>query len=179
MTALLWPFQWLALVGFCASVVVHLMALLQIAVPVVLQPYINEELYATLGLGIFVVWMPAVLAASQVARTQDAGGVSWNILLKGSPAWMLKALKGLFVYVVLNFFVSIWLTTNAQVQDGVFLQRTFSGHWLLFYGAAFAILYSVTRRPALMERRLCAAGHTVRHEDSFCPTCGQPMPRED
>lgn len=179
MTVLLWPFQWVALVGLIVSVLVHAMALLRIAVPVPLQPYINDQLYSVLHMGIFVVWIPTVLAASSVSNAYRMTGVSWSTLLKGCPSWMRQGVYGLFAYAVVNFLVSIGLGHSAASgEEGVFLQRSFSGHWLLFYGAAFAVLHSVTRKPELFKAQTCVAGHAVGPDDQFCPTCGQALPKE-
>lgn len=179
MTVLLWPFQWVALTGFLLAVLVHAMGLFQIAVPVPLQPYINDALYDILHMGIFVVWFPAALVATRVSNAQGMSGVSWSTLLKGCPQWMRKGVYGLFAYAFINFFVSIWLNLNTdQSGEGMHVPSGFSGHWLLFYGAAFATLHSVTRKPALLQRKTCVAGHRVGPDDQFCPSCGQALPQD-
>lgn len=176
MTVLFWPFQWLALAGFLATVVVHLMALLQMPVPPLLQPYINDALYGILGAGVFVVWIPTVLAATAVSHSHRLSRVAWSTLMKGCPVWMRNTVYGLFAYAFINFFLVLGVEHNAQ--GGGLVPRGFSGHWLLFYGAAFAVLYSITRRPELLKPRTCVAGHAVSPDDQFCPSCGQPLVRE-
>jgi hypothetical protein len=48
---------------------------------------------------------------------------------------MRWAAYGLFAYALVNFFVSIAIGSDLPL-------RAFSGHWMAFYGMAFATLYS-------------------------------------
>jgi hypothetical protein len=61
------------------------------------------------------------------------------------------------------------------MTNGSWETRGFSGHWMAFYGAAFAVLYSAIHKPSLLEARKCPAGHDVSHQDLFCPKCGQAL----
>lgn len=178
MTVLLYPLQWLALAGFVCSVAVHVMALLHMSPPALLQPYFEVEMGVLefLSIGIFAVWVPTVLLASRVSHVNRMGRVSWSALLAGCPAWMRKVGGGLFAYAFVNFFLAIAADGSAANDDGSLAgHRAFSGHWMLFYGMAYAVMYSITRKPKLLQKRQCVAGHAVGQEDRFCPTCGQTM----
>ena len=51
---------------------------------------------------------------------------------------MSYAVNGLFTYAFINFFLST-STREMNSQQGL---RTFSGHWMLFYGMALCIFFS-------------------------------------
>jgi hypothetical protein len=57
--------------------------------------------------------------------------------------------------------------------------RGFSGHWLVFYGLAFATLYSVQARPQLLDGVKCPNGHDVDPMAQYCSACGARIARTD
>jgi hypothetical protein len=121
-----------------------------------------------LHLGIFVVWIPAVLAQYPLVRGHDRRNL-WRALLRGAPSWTRTAVMVLFGYAFVNFGIGL-LFTAAKPVGGPAPLRLFSGHWMLFYGAATAILYSA-RHASDVDAR-CPAGHSVPAAARFCPTCG-------
>jgi hypothetical protein len=169
MRVVLLSFMWLAAAGFVASVVAHVLGTIGVDVP-------KDSPVWGLHVGIFVVWIPAVLVSMRTSlftRRKEF----WKTALKGCPPWVEKAGRVLFFYAIASFFVFIagrpfW---PLPATDQSWQLRGFSGHWMIFYGAAFAILYSALNRPELLQKRLCPQGHDVSHEDRFCPTCGSSL----
>lgn len=160
----------LAAVGLLLSLGVHVASLLGLRVP-------GGELVWSLHIGIFVVWFPAVLVAARANRGRPQREY-WKTVLSGCPPWMRYTGYVLFAYAVANFF---WVMATGESRHGlknfdeVSAIRAFSGHWLVFYGAAFAILYSAYRAPGLLLRQRCVNGHEVSGRDAFCSTCGKKL----
>jgi hypothetical protein len=77
-------------------------------------------------------------------------------------------------------------THTARMQSGAnpppVVWRGFSGHWMAFYSAALAILYSAAVNPPsdqLFQSRpfaqnSCVNGHPLTATQRFCPNYGQP-----
>ncbi len=166
-TATLIPFMLLAALGFLLSVAAHVASIANIPLP-------GGQSIWILHAGIFVVWLPTVLVAVRVTRGERRQDF-WKVLLSGCPPWMRKSAYVLLVYVILNFVY--FMATTSQVRHAAgdpppSVIRGFSGHWMIFYAAAFMTLYSVIKRPALLGRSFCSNGHAVSRSDKFCPTCG-------
>ena len=158
----------LSAMGLLLSAGSHLAALAGWAIP-------GGNLVWSLHVGIFVVWFPTVLVANRMARHAKRADF-WKLALSGCPAWARYALYGLFGYAVLNFIFGMSKLpghgggSNAS-NPGVEV-RLFSGHWMVFYGAAFATLYSAINNSKLLKSRKCVRGHEVAPLDKFCPECG-------
>jgi hypothetical protein len=169
-TVALYPFLLLAAAGFLLSAAAHCMALAGVPIP-------GGTLIWRLGFGIFIVWIPTVLVASQAARYGNRKDF-WKISLSGCPPWMRASLYVVFGYAILNFLLYLW--SHPQKQSIAVATpsaiRGFSGHWMLFYGAAFAILYSRIRAPQLYQPRTCPQGHVASPNARFCPECGYAFP---
>ena len=62
-------------------------------------------------------------------------------------------MRAITAYAMLNFLYFIAIASKSSGSAGVdgSAIRGFSGHWLVFYGAAFATLYSATRRADLLD----------------------------
>jgi len=166
-TAGLIPLMLLAALGFLLSVAAHVASIANIPLP-------GGQSIWLLHAGIFVVWLPTVLVAVRVTRGERRQDF-WKVLLSGCPRWMRISAYVLVVYVILNFLY--FMATSSQVRHAAgdpppSVIRGFSGHWMIFYGAAFMTLYSVIKRPALLGRSVCSNGHAVSRSDKFCPTCG-------
>src|SRR5947209_8356058 len=89
---LLYPIMLLAGIGLALSISAHCAALLGFSLP--------EKVWL-LHVGIFVVWLPAVLVAGRMTR----GGKQkdfWKNALAGCPKWMRNALYVLIGYSILN-----------------------------------------------------------------------------
>lgn len=129
MTALLYPFLGLSALGLMLSLMVHIATWLGVELP-----------FEVLGLhiGIFVVWLPAAFI-SNFTRHGFRRRYGWKEALQGCPLWMRWVAYGLFAYAFVNFFLSIFV--GSALSD-VSPLRAFSGHWMAFYGMAFATLYS-------------------------------------
>jgi hypothetical protein len=163
----LWVFVVLSAVGLVVSFWVPLGAIAGRRVAPV--PF-----FWILHIGIFVVWLPAVLVARQQVgnlRTKD----SWKAALRGSPDWMRYMVYGFSGYAIINFALFIFRTPTGHfgAEPPAIFWRVFSGHWMAFYSAALAILYSAA---TISEPgRRCVNGHLVPTSANFCERCGQPV----
>jgi hypothetical protein len=163
--------MFVAAVGFLLSVTAHVLSLFGVQIP-------GGNAVAGLHLGIFVVWIPAVLISARAARFANR----WDALklaLAGCPRWMRYGLIALFAYAVVNFILFMGNAPNQTHSESGWppsVVRGFSGHWMVFYAAAFAILYSRFRAPWLFVPVMCPNGHGVSQTARFCPECGSALP---
>jgi hypothetical protein len=158
-----------ALTGWTLGLLVHLLSLADIDVTEFV-PFVW-----VLHIGLFVVWIPAVLDLKNNEELQEFqqgdflqrmnSFAYFKIVFKNTPTWMTIIAIGSFFYAGLNFllFMTSQLGTP-DIKDGHFVLqnhgqliknlteqeyhhykanevRGFSGHWILFYGVATAILY--------------------------------------
>jgi len=165
---LLWPFVALSAIGLGLSLWVHFGAVLgrQVA---------PSEYFWMLHAGIFVVWFPAVLVAQKrigITRGRD----SWKVAIQGAPKWMNYMVSVFFAYAMINFVVFMFIAPTGK-QHGPStppeVWRGFSGHWMLFYSAALAMLYAAARTDSTGAR--CVNGHPMPANTIICPQCGQPV----
>jgi hypothetical protein len=166
----IFPFMVLAAIGLLLSIAAHVIALLGLPIP-------GGKLVWSLHIGIFVVWLPAVLVASRANRGKPRSDL-WKTVLSGCPPWMRYAGYGLFAYAIANFiwFMVVSSSNPAPAGDAPSLEiRGFSGHWMVFYGVAFAILFSAYRNPRLLQQLRCTNGHEISASDTFCPKCGSKI----
>lgn len=178
MKTVLYAFMLLAGGGLVMSLGAHVMALAGVPIP-------GGGLVWVLHGGIFFVLFPALLASHHMGRHVSRKDL-WKVVLAGCPVWMRRAAVVLFVYAIFNFvvFMATTATTPKQArqvktnENPLEVVRGFSGHWMLFYGAAFAALYSMIHAPELYRERKCPLGHTVSPEARFCPECGQALSSE-
>lgn len=163
----LWVFVVFSAVGLVVSLWVHIGAVAGHRVA-------PEALFWILHVGIFVVWFPAVFVAKARVgnlRRKDF----WKVALQGSPDWMRYAVYAFGGYALVNFAL---FTLNAPTGGGgenppAIVWRGFSGHWMLFYSAALAILYAAVNQEETTQR--CINGHSVPQGANFCVRCGQPI----
>ena len=163
----LWVFVVLSAVGLVVSLWVHLGA-------VAGRRVAPKAFFWILHVGIFVVWFPAVFVAQKrVGNVQRKD--YWKIVLNGSPDWMRYMVYGFFGYAMLNFalFMSKTPSGGGGANPPAVVWRGFSGHWMLFYSAALAILYSAAH--ANETGRRCVNGHPVLENATFCTQCGQAV----
>ena len=161
---LLRVFIGISTLGLSLSIWVHLEAFMGRRVA-------PEALLWLLHIGIFVVWAPAVLVARVIAGNLNRKDL-WKAVLKNAPAWMRYMTYGFFGYAMINFWLSFSKTpspTNAG-KTPFEVWRGFSGHWMAFYSAALAILYSAAN--AKHVGLLCPNGHAVPTGAQFCGNCG-------
>jgi hypothetical protein len=170
MKILLRPFMYLAALGLALSVMVHVLSLLGIS-------FLLGDFSWVLHVGIFIVWLPAVLVANRVGkdfRQKDF----WKAALRACPKWMKNLAYFFFGYAILNFalfFISdvpgggLGSAGNSSPAN---IFRGFSGHWMAFYAVAMAILYSAIHVAEHDQVRRCAKGHPVSPSAMFCEECG-------
>ena len=167
---ILLPFMALAIVGFILSVAAHLSAIAGLPIP------FGHAVWV-LHIGIFVVWLPTVLVAYRLTRGAKRKDL-WKVALVGCPTWMRMALYGIFGYAILNFVLFMATTAGHPQPRGDAppeVVRGFSGHWMVFYGAAFATLYSASVIGYSGMDRKCPNGHSVTITAKFCEECGAPL----
>ena len=161
----LWVFIALAAVGLVVSVWVHLGAVMGRRVA-------PEAAFWILHMGIFAVWFPAVFVAKQrVGNVQRKD--FWKVVLSGSPESMRYMVYGFLGYAVINFALFMFQAPTGGGADTPVVWRGFSGHWMAFYSAALAILYSAARENRSGMR--CLNGHLVPPTANFCTRCGQAV----
>jgi hypothetical protein len=136
---ILWIFVVLSAVGLAVSLWVHIGA-------VEGRRVVPETYFWILHVGVFVVWIPAVLVSIRLAGNTNRKDY-WKVVLRGSPAWMRYMVYGFTGYAMVNFF--FFMTKASSHASGsnppAMVWRGFSGHWMAFYSAALAILYSAAR----------------------------------
>jgi hypothetical protein len=156
-------FMLAAAVGFGCSAAVHVLSWLGVTLPQSLM---------FLHVGIFVVWIPTVFVTNRLTRNYKQKDV-WRGSLRGAPPWASKALTVLFVYAFVHFFASLFLLKGRLGVPEVETFRLFSGHWMIFYGFAWGVLYSAIH--ADDEDRMCPQGHALSPGARFCEVCGAPV----
>jgi hypothetical protein len=115
----------LAGAGFVISLLVHAAAWAGVAPP---------QAARALHIGIFVVWLPTVLVSQGLTRDFKQRNF-WTAALRGAPSWAPVALKWLMGYAIVNFLLFMFQTTQgARSNDPALMARSFSGHWMIFYG---------------------------------------------
>jgi hypothetical protein len=164
----LWFFICFSAIGLVLSLWVHLGAVMGRRVA-------PAAFFVILHVGIFVVWIPAVLVAQRLVGNVNRKNL-WKVVLKDSPGWMRYMVYGFSGYAIVNFL--LFMTKAPSGGSGnppAVVWRGFSGHWMGFYSAALAILYSAACAEDSSLR--CANGHLALPNTIYCTQCGQPMMR--
>src|SRR5882672_5432029 len=127
-----------AAMGLLASIACHLMGWLHV------EPPWGKSVFL-LHIGIFVVWIPLVLFANRTMPKPGRGNLEH--LLAELPKWVRVATGGLFAYALLNFAYFIFCTRHYPKHGVPFSVelRGVSGHWMMFYGIAFAGFVALAR----------------------------------
>lgn len=159
----LWFFACLSLIGLVLSLYVHISALMGNTMP---------PIFWGLHVGIFVVWLPAVFVAHRRVGSTHRKDF-WKAALKGAPGWMRYVTYAFLFYA---FGASLLFMASAPEKghgaNGVADHwRGFSSGWMVFYFAAFAILYAAAIESSAPR---CVNGHPLEAEESFCSRCQQP-----
>ena len=136
MKIFIYPLMLMAGAGFLLSVLAHVTALLGVQLPGSVW---------LLHVGIFVVWIPLVYL--QKRNKKGTTTQAWGNL----PRWLRTTAQVVSVYVVLNFvlFIATAPGRHDRKTEGAAppaVVRGFSGHWMLFYGAAFLGFYTEVRK---------------------------------
>ena len=166
----LYPFMILAAIGFLASLGFHFLALAGVPIP-------GAKTVWLLHFGIFVVWLPTIVVLRNnfhVPGSRD----SWRRALAGCPPWMRVVVYIAFGYAFINFALFFFGTLGqpkptSDVPPNVV--RGFSGHWMFFYAAAFAALFSAVHSRHPPRTRICPNGHAVSPAATHCPECGTKL----
>jgi hypothetical protein len=159
----LWFFAVLSLIGLILSLFVHISAIMGSQM---------TSMFWGLHVGIFVVWFPAVFVAQRrVGNTHRKD--FWKAVLKGAPVWMRYMTYAFLFYAVGNFLLFMADAPDKSVGPvaPAVVWRGFSGHWMAFYFAAFAILYAAAIE---LSAPRCVNGHFLPAGANFCPQCHQP-----
>jgi hypothetical protein len=165
----LWLFVCFSAIGLVVSLWVHLGAVMGRRVA-------PEAFFWMLHVGIFVVWFPAVLVAQRLVGNVNRKDF-WKVVLKNAPDWMRYMFYCFFGYAFVNFMLFMTKAPNggSGANPPAVVWRGFSGHWMAFYSAALAILYSAVRSEDRSLR--CANGHVASSNATYCTRCGQPVLR--
>lgn len=129
--------MYLALAGFVASLVAHGAGFFGVARPLGLDPW-------PLHYGVFVVAVPVLLVMWRLRQYFPPEQVG-QAAMRGCPPWMKTTLRVLIGYAFLSFAAFLLFESGTRGMAGEL--RGFSGHWLLAYFSAFAILYSASKAP--------------------------------
>lgn len=166
---LVWIFVVLSAAGLFVSLYVHLGAIMGRRVA-------PDAFFFLLHVGAIFMFFPTILVSNKrvgSTRRKDF----WKRALQGSPDWMRYMVYGFFGYAIINFLLFMF---NAPPKGSVgsppaVIWRGFSGHWMAFYSASLAILYSAVSPDASGLR--CINGHALSPGATFCNQCGQPALR--
>src|SRR5262245_36919294 len=157
----------LATLGFTASLAVHLSTYLG-------APPLGIGQVWPLHIGVFLVFIPVVLAQPRNAKTAEAEGPRGAPeQFADAPGWMRAVLGCCFVYAIMNFLIFICVAPGRgemiSFHDGRYavlrhgevvreateeehrrqeatIARGFSGHWMLFYWVGVVGIYDGLRR---------------------------------
>ncbi len=158
----------MAVIGLTLSLVSHLCAWFEAPQP------LGEAAWC-LHIGIFVVWVPAIIAYHRLVRDFKQKE-HWKASLRGCPRWLRWLTSFFFVYAIANFLLFAIAAPAGRRIPGApappVVFRGFSGHWMAFYSAAVAILYSALVVRKHDPSRRCANGHPVAPSALYCETCG-------
>jgi hypothetical protein len=160
-------FAALSAIGLALSVASHIAALEGRQSPL-------GDFTPALHVGIFIVWIPAVLVATRMRTGSASRKNYWKVVLRGCPAWMKYMTYGFFGYAALNFsyFMMFGFKQGGPGAMPPPMVRGFSGHWMAFYAAALGILYSASQVWDKDSPRRCPSGHEVQPLAKFCDQCG-------
>jgi hypothetical protein len=166
MTALIYPFLFLASVGFVTVLSVHIVALAG-------STSGFSNLIKFLFPGIFVVWLPTILAMTRMTREFKQKDI-WKAALRGCPLWMKRGLYFVFGYAFFADFV-LPIVYGGGMGSAANTARGMSAIALTFYATAGCVLYSATRAGQFDQSRRCANGHLVGSLAKYCEECGAPV----
>jgi|GEM_PF-2459307 hypothetical protein len=160
-----WLLMSLSLCGLCLSICVHLGALFG-------HQIVPQELFFGLHIGIFVIWLPALLSLNRrlgYTRYPD----SWKTLLSGTPGWVRATLYGFFGYAIINFilFMAQAPPKGYAGPPPIVVWRGFSGHWMFFYACGAVLLFKGAY--SAQHDGLLPNGEPLLRP-VLCPRCGLP-----
>ncbi|MBK7129963.1 MAG: hypothetical protein IPM74_17805 [Crocinitomicaceae bacterium] len=161
---------WLACVGWVVLFISHVLSLLKFDVTA------HFSYIWIFVLLLFVVWWPTVMELKSRRKFQQHKGSSTSLgnyyhnLFDQTPRWLRVVAIGGFFYAFINFFLAGYMLQGSpEIKDGLFVltdhgkiirnisvqefhyfksyaNRMQTGHFLVFYGMAVAILYPYRMR---------------------------------
>jgi hypothetical protein len=161
MKLILKPFLLLSGFGLALSVLVHVSTIINVGHHV-------HGAFMFLHFGVFIVWVPAVIAANVLVKEYKRKDF-WKAALRACPAWMKYMTFLFFIYAIINFISSFVFAVNSDSSNNF---KTFSGHWMAFYSIAFAVLYSALHADEYDSLRKCPNGHKTTSFAKYCDECG-------
>ena len=173
MRTLIRPLAGIAAVGLLVSIYVHVSAWIGVAMTPLAAWMLALHLTAIL------LAFPMIVAGHLIAGDpMDVAYLSSSdvhlVLQACSPA-MRGVIYGFAGYAMVNFAFFAWqIASGAHVDDAATL-RGFSGHWMAFFAAEMAIMWTYVTRATTVAR--CPNGHPVSPNANFCEICGQPVAR--
>lgn len=160
----------LAVTGLFLSLISHVAACLDLPQP------LGDSAMA-LHVGVFVVWLPAVFVSKQLTANVKKKDF-WRAALRGCPYWMRALTAIFFFYAIINFILFACRLPPKKAHlaaDSPIAVRGFSGHWMAFYSAGAAMLYSAIAIGGRGVARRCENGHPASASAKFCEKCGAQM----
>jgi flagellar biosynthesis protein FlhB len=139
-------FFYLAIVGWCLSLIVHIYSIAGVNLE-------DEYPYVfLLHLGVFIVWAPAMVIS---VKNSGVKPFEFNFELMNpitffkkmfghAPLWLGIAAIACFIYAFVNGLLSFgFLSAISDIlsTNETNVTRIFSGHWLALYGLASGVLY--------------------------------------
>ena len=108
------------------------------------QQVVPDAFFWGLHVGIFPIWIPVVIVSKKLGKDAQSKQDSWKVVLKDAPDWMRYMVYGFFAYAFVNFAIFMVQAPAKQPPGSPppMVWRGFSGHWMVFYSAAMAVLYS-------------------------------------
>ena len=167
------PFLFLAIIGLLSCLVVHLCGLMGFPSPLGTWTWILVP-------GLFVVWFPTILYASRLARDFKQRDF-WKAVLRGCPPWLRCSVYVFIAYGVVNFIHIALDRRGSPDPTGPASPETawaVTGHLMIFYSVAAAVLYSATRVVAQPTELRCPGGHVVSVLANYCEQCGVRVDRD-
>lgn len=142
MQVVLLPFILLSAVGLVLSLWSHFSAIMG-------SPQPLGHWASVLHVGVFAVWLPAILVSQRMAQGSDRQNFL-NVALRGCPTWLRCVTFGFFGYAFVNIIL-VTMDPHEEKAGGKLrpfddapasVWRGLSGHWMAFYAVAFSTLYS-------------------------------------
>jgi hypothetical protein len=126
------------------------------------------KITSILFIGIFVVWVPAVILMNRL--TQDFKQKDlWKAALRGCPPWMRSALWAVIGCVFAIFFLPVLFKRSPGDSP-----QTFVLFPITFYAISFCVMYSLVNVEKHDSSRRCLNGHAISPLAKFCEECGAP-----
>jgi hypothetical protein len=153
----------ISVLGFVASTIWHVLTLFGRELP--------NSLSMLLFLGIFVVWLPAVITPLPLNdRIAENRRNTWKVVMEGAPTWMALVCLYVGIYASINFFLATGNITGSVSSTDEHFQRVGSAIAMVFYSTASAIFVAARARDDAVR---CPEGHFVFSGQDRCSICGQ------